>query len=147
LSNQPSAAEPLSQNAVFTIGDLAAEFGVTLRTLRFYEDCGLLAPRREGQNRLYSRRDRARLKLILLGKKVGFPLAEIREMLEVYDLRGGHTWQLEAALDKFRAWIAYLEGRRHDVELALGELHRTVELVGGMLQHRLAREAPREAAE
>ena len=75
----------------FTIGDLAREFGVTLRTLRFYEDKDLIRPRRQGLNRLYGRRDRARLKLILLGKKVGFSLAEIKEMLELYDLRDGQT--------------------------------------------------------
>jgi DNA-binding transcriptional MerR regulator len=133
--------------ATFSIGDLANEFGVTLRTLRFYEDCGLLNPRRDGQNRLYSRRDRARLKLILLGKRVGFSLAEIRQMLAAYELRGAQAWQLEAALEKFRTWIAELTRRRSDVEQALDELSHTVEVVAGMLAHRLETDAPREAAE
>ena len=72
-------------NETFTIGDLAREFDVTLRAIRFYEDEGLLAPRREGSRRVYSKRDRVRLKLILRGKRLGFSLAEVREMLELYD--------------------------------------------------------------
>ena len=83
----------------FTISDMAREFGVTLRRLRFYEDKHLLNPRRDGMNRLYSRRDRARLKLVLMGKKVGFSLAEIKDMLDLYDLKDGQATQLQAALD------------------------------------------------
>jgi DNA-binding transcriptional MerR regulator len=134
---------------IFTIGDLAREFGVTLRTLRFYEDKDLLHPRREGLNRLYSRRDRARLKLILLGKKVGFPLTEIREMLDLYDLRDGQVTQLRVALEKFNGQIDVLRRQRQDIDQAIQELTRTTEVVAGMLRERegQADEGPREAAE
>ncbi|MCC2113902.1 MAG: MerR family DNA-binding transcriptional regulator, partial [Hyphomicrobiales bacterium] len=103
----------------FTIGDLAREFGTTLRTLRFYEDKGLLHPKRDGQQRLYSRRDRARLNLILRGKRVGFSLNEIREMVDLYDLRDGQVTQLRVALSKFSEQIAVLEEQRRDIEQAI----------------------------
>jgi DNA-binding transcriptional MerR regulator len=117
----------------FTIGDLAREFGVTLRTLRFYEDKHLLKPRREGQSRLYSRRDRARLKLVLLGKQVGFSLDEIKEMLAFYELREGDTVQLRAALHRFSKQIEVLERRKIAVQQAIEELRRTMSIVAGML--------------
>jgi DNA-binding transcriptional MerR regulator len=120
----------------FTIGDLAKEFGVTLRTLRFYEDMDLIHPRRQGLNRLYGRRDRARLKLILLGKKVGFPLGEIKEMLALYDLRDGDGRQLEMALRRFSEQIDVLKGQKQAVEQAIEELTRTMSIVSGMLRAR-----------
>jgi DNA-binding transcriptional MerR regulator len=132
----------------FTIGDLAKEFGVTLRTLRFYEDMNLLQPERRGVNRLYSRRDRARLKIILLGKKVGFSLNEIKEMLAFYDLRDGDTPQLEAALNRFSAQIDVLKRQKKDVEQAIDEMTRTMTIVSGMLRSReAAPESVLEAAE
>lgn len=131
--------------ASFAIGDLSREFGVTLRTLRFYEDRDLLHPRRQGQNRIYSRRDRARLKLILMGKKVGFSLIEIRDMLDLYDLKDGQVTQLRVALDRFGKQIAVLRQQKQDVEQAIDELTRTVEVVSGMLRDREGR-APAEAA-
>jgi DNA-binding transcriptional MerR regulator len=118
----------------FTIGDLAKEFGVTLRTLRFYEDKHLLKPRREGQSRLYSRRDRARLKLVLLGKRVGFSLDEIKEMLALYELRDGDTLQLRTALRRFSEQIEMLERQKAAVEQAIEELRRTMSIVTGMLR-------------
>ncbi|WP_183856140.1 MerR family transcriptional regulator [Prosthecomicrobium pneumaticum] len=127
-----------SKAGAFTIGDLAREFDVTLRTLRFYEDKGLLSPRREGLNRLYSRRDRSRLKLILMGKKVGFSLAEIKEMLDLYDLKDGQALQMRVALKKFQEQIGVLERQRQDIEQALEELHRTVDVVSGMLRQKEA---------
>lgn len=125
-----------ANQSVFTIGDLAREFDVTLRTLRFYEDKALLNPRREGLNRLYSRRDRARLKLVLMGKRVGFSLHEIKEMLDLYDLKDGQTRQLEVALEKFRSQIAVLETQRREVDAAITELTRTVDIVEKMLADR-----------
>src|SRR5580700_7216029 len=80
---------------VFTIRDLTKEFGVSARTLRFYEEKGLLDPRRNGEQRLYSRRDRARLRYVLMGKSVGFSLEEVREMLDLYDLGDGQRTQLQ----------------------------------------------------
>ena len=133
----------------FTIGDLSREFGVTLRTLRFYEDRDLLRPRRQGQNRIYSRRDRARLKLVLMGKKVGFSLGEIKDMLDLYDLKDGQVTQLRVALDRFANQIAVLRQQKQDVEQAIEELTRTMEIVSGMLRDREGQDSAtaREAAE
>src|SRR5215472_11936487 len=97
---------------VFTIRDLTKELGVSARTLRFYEEKGLVDPRRNGQERLYSRRDRARLKYVLMGKSVGFSLEEVREMLDLYDLGDGGTTQLNVALTKFRERIGWLGRQR-----------------------------------
>ncbi|MCW2307084.1 MerR family transcriptional regulator [Rhodobium gokarnense] len=123
----------------YTIGELAREFDVTLRTLRFYEDKGLINPRRRGTTRLYSRRDRARLKLVLMGKRVGFSLEEIRNMLGLYDLRDGEVSQMRAALDRFQEQIAHLEAQKRDIEQAIEELGRTVEIVSGMVRERESR--------
>lgn len=127
----------------YTIGDLSREFGVTLRTLRFYEDKQLLNPKRQGPNRLYGRRDRARLKLVLMGKKVGFSLVEIKDMLDLYDLKDGQVTQLKVALGKFDKQIALLRQQRSDIEQAIDELTRTMEVVSGMLRNREALE-PRD---
>lgn len=121
---------------LFTIGDLAREFGVTLRTLRFYEDKDLITPQRDGLNRLYTRRDRARLKLVLMGKRVGFSLNEIKDMLDLYDLRDGQVMQLKVALGKFNEQISLLERQKKDIEQALTELRRTVSVVGGLLKEK-----------
>jgi DNA-binding transcriptional MerR regulator len=100
----------------FTIRQLCVEFACTPRALRFYEDKGLLAPARQGLNRVYSYRDRARLQLILRGKRVGLALAEIREILELYDRRDGAAAQNALALSKFRARITTLEQQREDID-------------------------------
>ena len=98
----------------FTISELAREFQVTPRALRFYEDKGLLSPTRDGLNRVYSTRDRARLKLILQGKSVGFSLQDIREILDLYTLEG-HRAQLKLSLKKSRDQIKNLEKQREDI--------------------------------
>src|ERR1700750_1523769 len=87
---------------VFTIRDLTKEFDVSARTLRFYEEKGLLAPRRNGEKRLYSRRDRTGLRYVLMGKRVGFSLEEVREMLDLYDVGDGQRRQLQVALGKIQ---------------------------------------------
>ena len=136
-SPSPAAKKPeaaIAMNTTFTIGDLAREFGITLRTLRFYEDRGLLNPRRDGRQRLYSRRDRARLNLILRGKRVGFSLSEIKEMLDLYDLRDGQVVQMRVALEKFQQRIEALRRQKKDIEEAITELERTVEIVRGILR-------------
>lgn len=125
-----------ARQSLFSIGDLAREFGVTLRTLRFYEDKGLVNPRRDGLNRLYSRRDRARLKLVLMGKRVGFSLSEIKNMLDLYDLRDGQVQQLRNALDRFNEQIAILERQKKDIDQALAELRRTTLVVSGLLKQK-----------
>jgi DNA-binding transcriptional MerR regulator len=124
------------RSAYYAIGDLAREFDVTLRTLRFYEDKGLVNPRRDGLNRLYSRRDRARLKLVLMGKRVGFSLTEIKDMLDLYDLRDGQVAQLKVALGRFNEQIAVLERQKKDIEQALSELRRTTSVVSGLLKEK-----------
>jgi len=133
-----AARDESTKKTQFTIGDLAKEFGCTLRTLRFYEDKGLLNPKRDGMNRIYNRRDRARLKLVLMGKRVGFSLTEIRDMLDLYDLRDGQVTQLRVALSRFNEQIAILEVQRKDIEQAIEELSRTVEIVSGMRKQKEA---------
>lgn len=118
---------------IFTIRDLTKECGVTARTLRFYEEKGLLNPRRAGQERLYSRRDRARLKYVLMGKCVGFSLEEVREMLDLYDLGDGQATQLKVALAKFRERISRLEQQKTDIDRAIAELARASQTVEAML--------------
>lgn len=118
----------------YRIGDLAAEFGVTLRTLRFYEDKDLLSPKRVGVTRLYSRRDRARLKLILLGKRLGFSLEEVKKMIELYDPRGKNVTQLQVALEKGRSQMATLQQQRDELDTAIEELQRTIATVEALLQ-------------
>lgn len=120
----------------FTIGELAREFDVTLRALRFYEDKGLLNPQRRGQTRIYLRRDRARLRLLLMGKRVGFSLSEIRELLDLYDLKDGHVTQLRVALGKFQEQVHILEAQKADIETAIKDLNRTCEVISGMLKER-----------
>lgn len=133
-----AARDETTKKTQFTIGELAKEFDCTLRTLRFYEDKGLLNPKRDGVNRIYTRRDRARLKLVLMGKRVGFSLSAIRDMLDLYDLRDGQVTQLRAALSKFNEQISVLEKQRKDIEQAIEELSRTVEIVSGMLKQKEA---------
>ena len=109
-------------SAIHTITDLASEFGITTRTIRHYEDEGLLSPRREGQNRLFSPRDRVRLKLALRGKRLGFSLAEIRELFDLYDLARDEKGQLEQFLTKLEKRRALLEQQREDIEVMLNEI-------------------------
>tara|TARA_R110002012_G_scaffold191523_1_gene359275 strand:+ start:137 stop:562 length:426 start_codon:yes stop_codon:yes gene_type:complete len=118
---------------LFRIGDLAREFGVTLRTLRFYEDKGLLEPKRNGVTRLYSKRDRARLKLILLGKRLGFSLTEVKRMIELYDPQGKNQTQLKVALEKGEDQMRVLKEQHANIETAISELQHTIDLVADML--------------
>lgn len=106
----------------YTISELAAHFDVTPRAIRYYEDRGLLSPTRAGQNRIYSGRDRGRLYLILRGKRVGFSLAEIREMLNLYDLNDGQIGQAQLVLEKIRARVSTLETQKQDLEQIISEL-------------------------
>ena len=106
----------------FSISDLTAEFGVTARALRFYEDEGLIAPARAGLARIYSPRDRARLAWILRAKNVGFSLTEIREMIDLYDLDDGRVQQRRVTIDKCRERIARMQAQRADLDAAVAEL-------------------------
>ena len=107
---------------LYTIGELAAHCGVSPRAIRFYEEQGLIAPRRAGANRVYDRRDRGRLQLILRGKRLGFTLADIRQFLDLYDDDRTGTRQLALTLDRTRARIQELEGQLQDIQLTLAEL-------------------------
>jgi DNA-binding transcriptional MerR regulator len=107
----------------YTISQLAAEFDVTTRTIRFYEDQGLLSPRRDGSSRVFSGRDRVRLKLALRGKRLGFSLAEIRELFELYDISRDERQQLEQFLSKLDRRRAHLEQQREDIEVMLNEIN------------------------
>ena len=121
---------------VFTIRELTKEFDVSARTLRFYEEKGLLAPRRDGEKRLYGRRDRARLRYVLMGKRVGFSLEEVREMLDLYDLGDGRRTQLQVALGKFQERTARLEQQRVEIDRAIAELARASLEIQAMLSAR-----------
>lgn len=109
----------------FTIRQLTKEFSVTARTLRFYEDEGLIGPERRGQTRIYSVKDRARIILILRGRRLGFSLAEIREYLEMYDTNN-NSRQLEHARKKCEERIVAFEKQKQDIDLAISELKRSL---------------------
>jgi DNA-binding transcriptional MerR regulator len=120
----------------YTISQLAREFAVTPRALRFYEDKGLLAPRRDGLNRIYSHKDRTRLQLILRGKRVGLSLIEIKEILDLYKV--DQRAQAQTALKRFKARVVALEAQRVDIEGAIETLHGAVK----ELEEFLAKPAP-----
>ena len=103
----------------YSIRQLCREFSATARALRFYEDKGLLTPARKGQTRVYDARDRARLKLILRGRRIGFTLTEIQEMLDLYDRNDGNTHQMAIALRRHRAQIEALKQQREDLDAAI----------------------------
>jgi DNA-binding transcriptional MerR regulator len=123
-----SSARPLpeghgdSAGQFYSVTQLARDLGVTARTIRFYEDKGLISPRRAGNNRVYTVRDRARMILILRGKKLGFSLREIKEYLDLYDADPTHAKQLRLLLKAVRDRIAQLEDQRVALDEALGEL-------------------------
>ena len=126
----------------FTMTRMTREFAVTARTLRHYEDKGLLAPRREGTSRFFSPRDRARLKLVLQGKRVGFSLDEITEMLDLYDLKDGQETQMKVALAKFRERIERLEAQRREIDSTIADLARTCTVIEGLLKSRQSSDHP-----
>jgi DNA-binding transcriptional MerR regulator len=121
--------EPRPDRDAFSISDLCAEFGVTARALRFYEDEGLISPERRGTSRVYSHRDRARLAWILRGKRVGFSLGEIREMIDLYDVGDGRRTQQQVTLDRCLARIRTLEEQKHDIDAHIAELNQFVAMM------------------
>jgi DNA-binding transcriptional MerR regulator len=106
----------------YSVTQLGLDLGVSARTIRFYEDKGLVSPRRAGNNRVYTTRDRARMILILRGKKLGFTLREVKEYLDLYDADPTHAKQLLLLLKAVRSRIVQLEDQRVALDEALGEL-------------------------
>lgn len=106
----------------FTISDLSAEYGTTPRTLRFWESEGLLRPAREGQRRIYGQRERTRVKLILRGQRLGFSLAEIAEIIALYDAAAGESAQLSLLLERIAQRRRELLAKRADIDASLADL-------------------------
>lgn len=131
LSNSAALDE---KDISFSISDLAREFGVTTRAIRFYEDEGLLSPGRSGRQRVYTSRDHVRLKLIVRGKRLGFSLSEVREIIEMYDLDPGESGQLRYFLEQIKKRREALQQQRHDIELTLDEL----DFIESECKHRLS---------
>ena len=117
-----------TEKDVYRIGDLAREFGVTLRTLRFYEDRGLLSPERRGTTRLYSRKDRTRLRLVLLAKVLGFSLTEARQLIDLYHQPDGKRKQLELALERFNEQQVILQEQKREIEESIAAMDLTIKI-------------------
>ena len=133
---------PLSAAAArtYSISELAREFGLTPRALRFYEDKDMLHPARDGMTRVYSNRDRARVQLIVRGKRIGLPLNDIRDLLDLYDLGDGQRAQMQASLIRFRNHMLELQTQREDIETAMDELEKGI----SWLEKQLERIGPPE---
>jgi len=129
----------MGANRSFTIAELAAEFDVTPRAIRFYEDTGLLAPARAGRNRVYSQRDRTRLKLTLRGKRLGLSLSEILQLVRMYDSEADTGPQLEAFMLMLKAHRAQLEQQLDDIRITLAEIAHHEERCHAALLARPAR--------
>ncbi|WP_269630553.1 MerR family transcriptional regulator [Pelomonas sp. BJYL3] len=126
-----------SGSRLFTITELAAEFDITPRAIRFYEDMGLLSPAREGRNRVYTHRDRTRLKLTLRGKRLGLSLQEIKQLVDMYDAAGADTApQLKAFLEVLAQHRRQLEQQLEDIEVTLEEISQHEERCRALLAQR-----------
>jgi DNA-binding transcriptional MerR regulator len=135
-SSQASSAAPRDTQRIYSIAELAREFAVTSRTIRFYEDEGLIKPRRQGTQRLYSVGDRARLGWILRGKRLGFTLSEIKELLDLYHVDRTGLQQMRELLRRSRLHIEDLERRRADLDAQIGDFKDVETQVSAELQRR-----------
>ena len=131
-----SSAQPAGESRTWTIAELAREFAVTPRTIRFYEDEGLIKPRRQGLNRIYNAGDRARLGWILRGKRLGFSLAEIRALLDLYYVDRSGVQQMRAIVAKSREHIADLERKQRDLQAQIDEFREVEATAVAMLASR-----------
>ena len=122
-----TASISISETRTYSISELAREFGITPRALRFYEDKDMLHPARDGMTRVYSHRDRARVTIIVRMKRLGLPLADIREILDLYGLGDNERAQKRKTLENFRNQVKEFENQREDIEIALGELRKGIE--------------------
>jgi DNA-binding transcriptional MerR regulator len=125
-----------AERRYYSIGEMCDDFGVTARALRFYEDEELIGPERRGTTRLYTDRDRARLTWILRGKRVGFSLNDIRELLDLYDVGDQQHTQMLATLDRCRDRIAILERQKQDIDATIAELDEFCGLLNDRLQQK-----------
>jgi len=126
--------------AVFTVTQLCREFDVTPRALRFYESKGLLHPSRQDTRRRFGHRDRARLALILRGKRFGFSLAEIGELLDLYDTGDSQVTQLTRTIETAEQRLSEMRRQRDELEIGIAELQEQINLVSGMLADKQGRD-------
>ncbi|WJG07906.1 MerR family DNA-binding transcriptional regulator [Aliiglaciecola sp. LCG003] len=122
LAEQHINATSTTSPTTFSIGELAKSFDITPRSIRFYEEQGLIAPKRSGQARIYSKKDKVRLKLILRGKRLGFSLAETKTLFNLYDSHQNSVVQLEAMLQMTEQKRAILNQQLEDIRMLMGEL-------------------------
>jgi DNA-binding transcriptional MerR regulator len=129
-------SSPRDSARIYSIAELAREFAITARTIRFYEDEGLIKPRRQGLTRLYSAHDRVRLSWILRGKRLGFSLAEIKELLDLYQVDRTGVQQMRELLRRSRVHIAELERKRRDLDAHIHEFKEVESQVSAELKQR-----------
>ena len=134
----PSPADPADPGTprdgrTWTITELAQEFDITPRAIRFYEDMGILTPSRDGRNRVYDLRDRTRIKLTLRGKRLGLSLQEIKQLVDMYESPADTTGQLTAFLGILRTHREQMEQQRDDIEVTLAEIAQHEEKCRGLL--------------
>ena len=134
MSNKTESAITRQKEIVFSISELAKEFDLTTRAIRFYESERLISPVRAGRQRIYSLRDHTRLKLIIRGKRLGFSLLEIREMFELYDSEPGESAQLRLILNKITERKMSLIQQLEDIKITMHEMSE----FENQCQHRLA---------
>jgi len=132
----PKSAAPRDTARIYSIAELAREFGITARTIRFYEDEGLVKPRRQGLTRLYSSHDRMRLGWILRGKRLGFSLSEIRQLLDLYQVDRTGVQQMRELLRRSRLHIEDLQRKRRDLDAHIKEFEDVETQVAGELRKR-----------
>jgi DNA-binding transcriptional MerR regulator len=136
LADPGSKTSPRDQARIYSIAELAREFGITARTIRFYEDEGLIHPRRQGLQRLYSLGDRTRLGWILRGKRLGFSLAEIKELLDLYQVDRTGVQQLRELLRRSRLHVSDLEKKKRDLDAHISEFKEVETQVAAELARR-----------